>query len=85
MEPDRALALCQWKMSETLLGIFKLGGVKLRRAQTRVKVLIDSLFSFYVETGELAPSTLYTLVSLPLVTDGPSTSSYLGQWFLARI
>lgn len=36
-EPDRALALCQWKLSENSLGLFKSGGVKLTRALPRAK------------------------------------------------
>lgn len=59
-EPDRALALCQWKLSETSLDTFKSGGVKQMTALSRAKFPYDSLFSFYVHTAELVPSTLYT-------------------------
>lgn len=59
LEPDRAFVLCQWKLSETSLDTFKSGGVKLMRALSRAKFPYDSLFSFYMHTAELVPSTLY--------------------------
>lgn len=36
-ESGRALALCQWKKSETSLDMFKSGGVKLMRALSTAK------------------------------------------------
>lgn len=78
-EPGRALTLCQWKKNETSLDMFKSGGVKLMRALSRAKFPYDTLFSFYVHTAELVPSTLYIFIHLSFVTDGLNVSWYSGQ------
>lgn len=69
-EPDSALALCQWKLSEISLGILKSCEAKLMIALSTTKFPYKSLFNFYVHTVELFPSSLYMVTSLSFVTDG---------------
>lgn len=57
-EPDRALALCQWKMSEISLSTLKSCGAKLRIALSRTKFHCNILFSFCPHSR---PPPLYPL------------------------